>query len=126
MIRMKKQSVLIVEDDEALNEAFSMVLTRAGYAVRAVFDGEAGLEEVNKQQPDLVILDLLMPIMDGKEFLEKLDKKHTMPVVVMSNLDSKSEIQEALNLGATRYLLKAWASPDELVKVVRDTLEDAA
>lgn len=123
---MVKQSVLIVEDDEALNEAFSMVLSHAGYDVRAVFNGQEGLDAVKAQEPDLVILDLLMPVMDGKQFLEKLDKKHTMPIVVMSNLDSKSEIQKALDLGATRYLLKAWASPNELVKVVQDTLSETS
>ena len=122
---MVKQSVLIVEDDEALNEAFSMVLTHVGYKVRAVFNGQEGLDAVEAEEPDVVILDLLMPVMDGKQFLEKLDKSHKMPIVVMSNLDSKSEIQKALDLGATRYLLKAWASPNELVKVVQDTLADS-
>ncbi|MDQ5963171.1 MAG: two-component system, OmpR family, response regulator VicR [Patescibacteria group bacterium] len=126
MNEMSQKSVLIVEDDEALNEAFSMVLTHAGYAVRTVFNGQEGLDAIEDSEPDLVILDLLMPVMDGKEFLEKLDRKHTMPVVVMSNLDSKSEIQKALDLGATRYILKAWASPKELVSVVQDTLADAA
>lgn len=123
---MSQKSVLIVEDDEALNEAFTMVLQHAGYNVRAVFNGQEGLDAIEDTEPDLVILDLLMPVMDGKEFLEKLDKKHTMPVVVMSNLDSKAEIQKALDLGATRYILKAWASPKELVNVVQDTLDDVS
>ena len=124
MSKMSKMGVLIVEDDEALNEAFSMVLSRAGYNVRAVFNGQEALDAIAREEPDLVILDLLMPVMDGKQFLEKLDSSHTMPVIVMSNLDSKTEIQQALDLGATRYILKAWASPDELVKVVEQTLSE--
>ena len=124
MSKMSKMGVLIVEDDEALNEAFSMVLSRAGYNVRAVFNGQEALDAIAREEPDLVILDLLMPVMDGKQFLEKLDSSHTMPVIVMSNLDSKTEILQALDLGATRYILKAWASPDELVKVVEQTLSE--
>lgn len=123
---MAGKKVLIVEDDQALNDAFTMVLKRAGYRVKAVYDGRQGLENVETFQPDLVILDLLMPVMDGREFLQTLDKKHSMPIVVMSNLDSKSEIKKALDLGAKRYLLKAWASPKELVRVVEDTLAETA
>lgn len=118
----KQQHVLVVEDDPALSDAFNIVLTKEGYDVTVAYNGKEALEKVKNLTPSLILLDLLMPIMGGKEFLQKFKNDHDIPVIVLSNLDSRDDIQEALNLGASRYMLKAWASPSELVKLVKDTI----
>ena len=120
----KVQHVLVVEDDPALSDAFSIVLRKEGYEVVVAFNGKEALQKVDGSMPDLILLDLLMPIMGGKEFLEKFENTNDIPVIVLSNLDTRSDIQEVLDLGASRYMLKAWASPNELVKLVKETLED--
>jgi|JI6StandDraft_1071083.scaffolds.fasta_scaffold88586_1 two-component system response regulator len=122
MTKQPKQ-ILIVEDDAALSDAFTIVLTKEGYDVTAVYNGKEALEKVASMQPSLILLDLLMPVMGGKEFLEKYQNEHNIPVIVLSNLDTRDDIQEVLDLGATRYMLKAWASPKELIKLVDETLE---
>jgi DNA-binding response OmpR family regulator len=122
MTKQAKQ-ILIVEDDAALSDAFTIVLTKEGYDVTAVYNGKEALEKVVHMQPALILLDLLMPVMGGKEFLEKFENEANIPVIVLSNLDTRDDIQEVLDLGATRYMLKAWASPKELVKLVDETLE---
>ena len=121
MTKQPKQ-VLIVEDDAALSDAFTIVLTKEGYDVVAAYNGKEALEKVKSMKPALILLDLLMPVMGGKEFLEKFQNEHDIPVIVLSNLDTKNDIQEVLDLGATRYILKAWASPKELVKLVKETI----
>jgi DNA-binding response OmpR family regulator len=120
----KVQHVLVVEDDPALSDAFSIVLRKAGYEVAVAFNGKEALQKVDSSTPDLILLDLLMPIMGGKEFLEKFENTNDIPVIVLSNLDTRSDIQEVLDLGASRYMLKAWASPNELVKLVQETLSE--
>ncbi len=120
----KLQHILVVEDDPALSDAFSIVLRKEGYEVVVAFNGKEALQKVEGAMPDLILLDLLMPIMGGKEFLEKFNNTNDIPVIVLSNLDTRSDIQEVLDLGASRYMLKAWASPNELVKLVKETLED--
>lgn len=121
---MAKKKILLVEDDNILRDAFSMVLDK-DFEVVAVGDGRLGLYEAESQDFDLILLDMLMPNMDGRAFLKAYDNKKSIPIIVFSNLDAKTEVDEAISLGATRYLLKSWASPKELIKVVKDTLAEA-
>lgn len=118
--------ILVVEDDHTLNEAFNTILTKEGYRVSRVNNGKEALEMLESAQAesvDLILLDLLMPTMGGIEFMQKFDvPKHSIPVIVFSNLDSEKDIDKVYELGATKYMLKAWASPKELAKIVRDTI----
>lgn len=116
-----KKKILVVEDDQALNDAFTMILGN-DYEVDAAFDGQEALDHTNKKQYDLILLDLLMPVMDGKAFLRAFKNTKQIPVVVFSNLDAKTDIEEVTELGAHRYMLKSWASPKELIKLVEDML----
>ncbi len=116
-----KKKILVVEDDQALNDAFSLILENQ-YDVDTAFDGQEALALVDKKAYDLILLDLLMPVMDGKTFLKAFENPKQIPVIVFSNLDAKSDIEDVTELGATRYMLKSWASPKELVKLVQDTL----
>lgn len=116
-----KKKILVVEDDQALNDAFSLILENY-YDVDTAFDGQEALALVDQKAYDLILLDLLMPVMDGKTFLKSFDNPKKIPVIVFSNLDAKSDIEDVTELGATRYMLKSWASPKELLKLVQDTL----
>ncbi|MDB5187064.1 MAG: DNA-binding response regulator VicR [Candidatus Saccharibacteria bacterium] len=121
----KQPNILIIEDDIALNQAYVTILGAAGYDVRSAFDGEEALKLATQQEPDIIFLDLRMPTLDGIGFLKAYSPKtqHAdVDIIVFSNYDLQIEIDEAYDLGAQRYVLKAWASPKELIKIVEDTL----
>jgi DNA-binding response OmpR family regulator len=120
-----KAKILIVEDDTSINEAYTLILTKAGHQVKSAFDGNEGLEALKNFQPKIILLDLRMPHLDGVGFLKKLTdvQKKASKIIVLSNYDMQKEIDEAYKLGAERYILKAWASPLDLVQLVENTLK---
>ena len=127
-MKKKTKAVLIVEDENSLSEAYQMILQQGGYNVRVAYDGLQALEVTKTFEPDLILLDLRMPHMDGVEFLRHYNLKKEHPkvkVVVFSNYDMQKEVDEAYKLGAHRYVLKTWASPRELLQLVQATLDDA-
>ncbi len=122
----KKSKILIIEDDTSINEAYNMILTKSGYEVQSAYDGNEGLEKIASFEPKVVLLDLRMPHLDGVGVLSKLTEKQkkAMHIVVLSNYDMQKEIDQAYKLGAERYILKAWASPLDLVQLVENTLKN--
>lgn len=121
----RQPTILVVEDERTLNEAYQVILRKAGYVVKSAFDGKEALTALKTYEPDLILLDLRMPNMDGLEFLHKYDLTHSHPdvkVIIFSNYDMQAEIDEAYQHGADRYILKAWASPKELLTLVKNTL----
>ena len=122
----EKTSVLVVEDDYALNDAFKIVLSVSGFDVETVYNGKEALEYLSTHTPDVIILDILMPIMDGREFLKAFENESQIPILALSNLDARSEIDQILELGATKYALKSSASSHELVNLVRETMSTTA
>lgn len=118
--------ILIVEDEKALNEAYKLVLKREGHDIRVAMNGQEALKVFEDYKPDLMLLDLRMPKMGGLEVLEQLDaaKKHPqLKIIVFTNYDNQEEIDKAFKQGATSYILKAWSSPGDLVRVVNTTLK---
>lgn len=121
----QRSDILIIEDDVALNQAYVTILSTAGYDVRSAFDGEVALKLTAEKEPDIIFLDLRMPTLDGIGFLKAYQPKTqhaNVQIIVFSNYDLQQEIDEAYDLGAQRYVLKAWASPKELIRIVEDTL----
>lgn len=121
----KPATILVVEDEISLNEAYEMILTQAGYVVQTAFNGKEALVKAEVKEPDLILLDLRMPQMDGVAFLREYqlaDNHPKVKVIVFSNYDMQKEIDEAYKLGAHRYILKTWASPKELLQIVESTL----
>lgn len=119
-------TILIVEDERNLNEAYQMILKHGGHTIHAAYDGKEALEITKEVEPDLILLDLRMPKMGGVDFLKNYDLKKKHPrvkVVIFSNLDTQKEIDEAYGLGAEKYMLKAWASPKELTQLVTSLLK---
>lgn len=122
----KPLTILVVEDEPTLNEAYQMILRAAGYKVLSAFDGEQALTIATEHEPRLILLDLRMPRMDGLRFLRTYDPRNKHPgvkVIIFSNYDMQKDIDEAFLQGAERYILKAWASPKELVQIVGDALK---
>ena len=119
--------IAIIEDEAAIRRMYALKLKFSEFEVCEAEDGEHGLVIIEEHKPDLVLLDLRMPKMDGVELLKNLDLAKNYPktkVIVFSNYDVQEDIDKAFELGATRYMLKAWASPKELVRVVKDTLKN--
>ena len=106
----KIKKITVIEDDEILLKAINIELLSSGFEVFSATNGEAGLELIKSKKPDLIILDLVMPKMDGFEVLKllqnnkKLDK---IPVIVLSNLSQKEEVDKAMALGANDFFEKA-------------------
>ncbi len=124
MSQPQKAKILIVEDEALLNEAYETVLKHEGYEVYKAFNGEEALEVLKHKTPDLILLDLRMPKMDGLTFLSELQKidHPDYKIIVFSNYDVQKDIDSSFDLGATHYVLKAYASPKELVRIVRNSL----
>lgn len=123
----KKVQILVVEDDIDLNGAYNMILNSAGYDVTSVFNGKEALTHLEKHgDPSIMFLDLRMPIMDGIDFLKNYDapKHPDTTIIVFSNYDAQKEVDQAYDLGAHRYVLKARAAPKELIRIVKDTLAE--
>lgn len=115
--------VLVVEDEQALNAAYKIILEKGGYQVSTAFDGNEALDRTKEQDPDIILLDLKMPRMDGIAFLEAYQPKllkQKPKIIVFSNFDLQDEIDRAFMLGADKYVLKAWAAPKDLLKIVSE------
>lgn len=114
--------VLIVEDELALNDAYTQLLKAAHMTPIRAYNGKEAMIALQQGTPDVILLDLRMPVMDGIEFLSELKPAETIPetpIIVFSNYDNQSEIDHAFDLGATHYMLKAWATPKELITLIR-------
>lgn len=116
--------ILIVEDDQDLNTAYQIILKKAGYEVGSALNGKVALEMVDEFKPDLILLDLLMPVMGGLEFLQhyNLEEHPGVKVLIFTNMENSPEVNEAYDLGATRCIIKSWTAPQSLAKVIDDVL----
>lgn len=118
-------NVLIVEDDPDLNSAYSMILTKNGYTVKSAYNGEEAMKTLKNFKPQLILLDLLMPVMGGLEFLQNYELREKHPdvkVLIFTNMENSPEVNEAYKLGAHRCIIKSWTAPQNLTHVVKDAL----
>jgi len=116
------QKILVIEDDKFLRELMTEELKREGFFVVSVIDGEEGLEKIPQEIPDLVLLDLILPGIDGFEVLKRIKENPSIskiPVIILSNLGQKDNIDKGMNLGATDYLIKAHFTPREIIAKVK-------
>lgn len=119
-------NILIVEDDKDLNNAYKIILENAGHKVESAFNGEEALNKLKKFDAQLILLDLLMPIMGGLEFLQHYDLTHKHPdvrVLIFTNMENSPEVNEAYKLGAHRCIVKSWTAPQNLSRVVDNALD---
>ena len=117
--------ILVAEDDRFLRKAAEMALKRQGYTVLTAADGEEALRAAQSELPDLILLDLIMPKVNGFDVLQALKKEAPtakIPVIVMSNLGQDRDVQQAMEAGAAAYLIKTDLSLQALVQRVEDAL----
>lgn len=121
--------ILLIEDDRFLRRAADAALRRNGFTVLTAVDGEEGLRLARAEKPDLVLLDLIMPGLQGFEVLKLLKADadtSSIPVIVLSNLGQDSDVQHALAAGAEDYLIKANLALDMLIARVKIVFEAPA
>lgn len=117
--------ILLVEDEKILRDAFAILLESQGYQLSTASTGEEALTLCAEQTFDLILLDLMMPILDGVGFLEKANLAATAPqtrIVIMSNLSSGEVLGRALKLGAHRNIVKSDLAPKDVVRMVEEEL----
>lgn len=117
--------ILLAEDDALLVRLYQKKLKNDGYDVRVATNGEEALSEILKEKPALVLLDIMMPKMDGMEVLQRLkgsaDTK-AIPVIILTNLSSEEDAEKVLGLGAAAYLVKSDTPPDVVMAKVKEVL----
>lgn len=121
----KKQKILVVEDEEFLLDLYVTKLEQSGYEVVKANNGAEGLSLAQLESPNLILLDILMPQIDGYEMLKrlKIDKKtKNIPAIIFSNLSQKQEIEKGLKLGAKDFIIKTSVTPTELESKVKKYL----
>jgi DNA-binding response OmpR family regulator len=120
---MKK--ILIIEDDPFLSEMYAAKFSQSGFQTEVVADGKKGIEKIRTDKPDLILLDIVLPKMDGFEILKKIKEDSVLkkiPVVLLTNLGQKNEVEKGLSLGADEYIIKAHFTPTAVVAKVKEIL----
>ncbi len=121
------KKILIIEDEQAIADAMKTGLDDAGYEADAAYDGEEGLQKAFDQQPDLILLDLMLPKKDGMQVLRELREEEStakIPVMILSQLSDSSKISEGVQLGVVGYLVKVDFSLAEVIDKIKSALGD--
>lgn len=119
--------VLLVEDDSFLRDICAKKLTKEGFRVFEILDGEEAIKNLEKIEPDIILLDIILPTVDGFVVLEKIrsnknEKIKRTPVIMLSNLGQKEDIDKALSLGANDYLIKAHFTTEDIIEKIKKEL----
>lgn len=118
---MSQKSVLIIEDEENLNNILNNKLIKEGFKTFCALNGRVGLEKAFKEKPDLILLDIIMPYMDGMSVLQELRNDSwgkNVPVIILTNLSDAEKVQEAVKHQAYDYLIKSdWKLEDVVAKI---------
>lgn len=126
MADKKKKKILIIEDDEAISSMYKTKLEADGFLILTAFNGANGFELAKKEKPDIIMLDVILPQLDGFSVLEKLknnDKIKKIPVVMLTNLSTEEDIAKGEKLGAIDYLVKASLTPAQVSDKIQKHLK---
>lgn len=119
------KTIVIIEDEPQLQYELTAELVKQGFVVKNAYDGEAGLELVVRAKPDIVVLDLILPKMDGFKVLREVKRREEtkrIPVIVLSNLENSENIELAIRLGAHSYLVKPNYNMAQIVEKIETAL----
>jgi DNA-binding response OmpR family regulator len=124
------KSIFIIEDERFISELYTRALTRAGYKVFTAIDGELALREAVTHNYDLILLDIMLPTMNGVDLLYKMKDENVRPpmtskIIITTNLDQKEETRAKIERMANDYLIKAEITPKELVNFVDQVLANS-
>jgi CheY-like chemotaxis protein len=125
---MKSKKILIVEDDKFVAEVYLAKLAEMDYLTVLAGNGEEGLRALSSEKFDLILLDILMPIMDGVEMLgeiKKNEKWKDIPVILLTNVGEKDSIEKVRRLGATDYLIKSHFTPSEVIEKIESVFKNS-
>jgi OmpR family response regulator RpaB len=117
--------ILIVEDDPLMSRMYQKIFTFEGYDVETAPDGEHGLDKARTAKPTLILLDIMMPKMNGLQVLEKLKSDPDMkkiPVVMLTNLAGVQDAETAMSKGAVKYIVKSEYEPKQVVNMVKEII----
>jgi len=120
------KTILLVEDDPFLIDIYKTKLNESGYTIEVAKDGKEALLKMKELHPDLLILDIVIPNVDGWKVLKLIRKDKELSnakIIILSNLGQKDEVEKAMKLGAERYLIKAHFTPSEVLQEVKKVLE---
>jgi len=115
-------NILIIEDDSFLRGLLNKKLSSSGFSISEATDGNEGVKKAREEKPDLILLDLILPTIDGFEVLSKIKQDpitSSTPIIVLSNLGQKEDIDRCLKLGAADYMIKAQFTPEEIITKVK-------
>ena len=117
--------ILLIDDDQNLVDIFKTALEGAGHSVVVALDGKSGLEKASTDNPDLILLDQVLPDIKGNELLKTLKAGTTkdIPVAILSNFGQNELVEVALKLGAAEYILKYQIAPEDLINKVKQLME---
>lgn len=118
---LKGRKVMWIEDDRFLSDLITRRLTDEGVKILSAEDGQSALPKVEREMPDVILLDILLPTLSGFEVLERLKKNPKtkgIPVIILSNLGQKTDIDRGVALGAARFLIKATVTLDEIIEEI--------
>jgi len=121
------KTILFIEDEPGLQRTLGDVLRRNGYKVINALNGEIGLKLLEKEKPDLILLDLVLPKMNGFEVLKELKanpETKEIPVIVLTNLGTIEDVNRVVELGANTYLIKAQYTIEEVIQKVKRVMEE--
>lgn len=124
---MKKDIVLVIEDEIYLRRLIRNKLINSGFVVLEAENGKDGLEMTKKEHPDVILLDILMPVMDGLMMLKELRQDEygkKVPVIILSNLEKTNDITKTLDKDAKDYFMKSDIDPDGIVNIVKKRLSE--
>jgi DNA-binding response OmpR family regulator len=117
--------ILLIEDDKFLRELMSQKLAKEGYTVIEAVDGEDGLKKSKENKAGLVLLDLILPGIDGFEVLTRMKADpeiNQVPVIILSNLGQREDVERGMTLGASDYLIKAHFTPGEIIEKIKNII----
>jgi len=121
--------VLIVEDDRYISKMYQLKLSLDGMDVQVADNGRIGVEKIKEFKPDIILLDVLMPELDGYEVLKIIKaepESKDIPVLILSNLGQEDHIQKGMQLGATGYIVKSQYTPSKVVEKIKQVLGDGS
>ncbi len=127
MAEEKKAKLLLIEDDVTLVKMYERKFTSDGYEVVIAYDGLEGLEKATKEKPDLILLDIMLPKLDGLALFKKmrsLPETFNTPVILLTNFGQEDAVFECFKLGAVDYLVKADVTPQQVVAKVENFLAE--
>ena len=117
--------ILLIDDDPFILDMYVLKLKESGFDIGTAANGKDGLAKIASFEPDLLLLDIVMPAMDGFEVLQELKKNppaHPLKIILLSNLGQKEDVERGLSLGADDYLVKANFTPGEVVQKIHEVL----